>query len=57
MASLNGKAEWTELRIRTKLKAVELDAVLSELAKKNKISIIPKEIRGRDQYLIILKSG
>jgi hypothetical protein len=57
LASLNGKAEWTELRIRTRLKAAELDTVLSELAKKDKISIIPKEIRGQDQYLIILKPG
>jgi hypothetical protein len=57
LTSLNGKAEWTELRIRTKLKAAELDTVLSELAKKDKISIIPKEIRGQDQYLIILKPG
>jgi hypothetical protein len=57
LTSLNGKAEWTELRIRTKLKAIELNAVLSELVKKDKISIIPKDIRGRDQDLIILKPG
>ena len=55
MTSLNGKAEWTELRIRTKLKAEVLNPVLSELVKKDKIWIIPMEIRGRDQCLIVLK--
>jgi len=53
---LNGKAEWTELRIRTKLRAAELDAVLSELAKEGKISIIPRGTQGQDQALILLKS-
>ena len=45
LVSLNEKAEWTVLRKRTKLTAAELDAVLSELAKDGKISIIPRERR------------
>ena len=57
LVSLNGKAEWTELRIRTKLKAAELDAVLSELLKEGKISIMPRGTQGQNQALILLKSG
>jgi hypothetical protein len=53
---LNGKAEWTELRIRTKLRAAELDAVLYELAKEGKISIVPRERQVQNQALILLKS-
>jgi len=54
---LSGKAEWIELRLRTRLTAAELDAVLSELVKEDKISIIPRGTQGQDQALILLKSG
>jgi len=57
LVSLNGKAEWTELRIRTKLRAAELDAVLSVLVKEDKISIIPRGAQGQNQALILLKTG
>jgi len=56
LVSLSGKAEWTELRIRTKLRAAELDAVLSELVTEDKISIILKGNQGQNQALILLKS-
>jgi len=54
LVSLNGKAEWTELRIRTKLKAAELDAVLSELVKEGKISIISSEKQGPNQAACVI---
>ena len=57
LVSLSGKAEWIELRLRTRLTAAELDAVLSELVKEDKISIIPRGTQGQDQALILLKSG
>ena len=56
LVSLNGKAEWTELRIRTKLRAAELDAALCALAKEGKISIVPRERQVQNQALILLKS-
>jgi predicted methyltransferase MtxX (methanogen marker protein 4) len=52
---LSGKAEWTELRIRTKLKAADLDAVLSELVKDGRISIISRGTQEANQALILLK--
>jgi len=55
LVSLNRKAGWTELRIRTKLKAAELDAVLSELVKDGRISIMPRETQGANQAVILLK--
>ena len=54
---MSGKAEWTELRIRTKLKAAELDAVLCELVKEGKISIVSQEAQASNRDLILLKSG
>jgi len=57
LVSLSGEAEWTELRIRTKLRAAELDAVLSELVKDGKISIRPRGTQGPNQTLILLKTG
>jgi len=57
LVSLNGIAEWTELRIRTKLRAAELDAVLSDLAKDGKISIRPRGTQGPNQTLLLLKTG
>jgi hypothetical protein len=47
LVSLKDKAEWTELRKRTKLTAVELDIIMSELAKAGKISIVPGQLRDR----------
>jgi hypothetical protein len=55
LVSINGKAEWTELRIRMRPKAVELDVVLSELIKEGRISIMPRETQGPNQTLILLK--
>jgi hypothetical protein len=52
ITSLNGKAEWTELCIRTKL-----GAVLCELAKEGKISVVPRERQVQNQAVILLKSG
>jgi len=46
LASQDGKAEWIELRKRTKLKAAELGAALSKLVKDGRVSIISK---GRSQ--------
>jgi len=54
---LNGKAEWSELRKRTKLKAAELDAILSELVKAGKVSIIHRETQWPNQATILLKRG
>jgi hypothetical protein len=56
LVSLNGKAEWTKLRIRTKLKAAELDVVLGELVKDGRVSIMPRETQGPNQALVLLKS-
>ena len=57
LVSLNGKAEWTELRIRTKLRAAELDAVLSELVKDGQVSVIPKGTEAPNQAVILLRSN
>jgi len=57
LVSLSGKAEWTELRIRTKLRAAELDAALCELASDGKISIVPRKTQGPNQAVILLKPG
>jgi len=57
LVSLNGKAEWTELRIRTRLTEEELDAALSQLVKTGDISIIPEGTQGQDQDLILLNLG
>ena len=54
---MNGKTEWTELRKRTKLTAAVPNAVLGELAKNGKISIIPRGTQGSNQAVILLKSG
>jgi ketol-acid reductoisomerase len=54
---LGGKAEWIELRICTRLTAAKLDAVLSELVKEDKISIIPRGPQGQNQALILPKAG
>ena len=40
LISLNGKSEWSKLRRHTKLRAAELDAALSRLAKDGRISVI-----------------
>ena len=57
LVSLSGKAEWTELRIRTKLRAAELDAVLSELVKEDKISIVTRKKQASNQDVILLNLG
>jgi len=57
LVSLNGKAEWTELRKRTRLTEEELDAALSQLVKTGDISIIPEGTQGQDQDLILLNLG
>jgi len=54
---MNGKAEWTELRIRAKLNAAELDVVLDELVKDGRVSIMPRETHGPNQAVILLKLG
>ena len=53
LVSLSGKAEWTELRIRTKLTGAELDTVLSKLTKDGRIRIIPGQ--RANHVLILLK--
>jgi hypothetical protein len=57
LVSLNGKAERTELRKRTKLKAAELDAVLSKLVKEGKVLIIHRGTQWPNQATILLKPG
>jgi len=47
LVSLNGKADLTELRKRTKLKAAELNPALNKLAKDGRILIVPKERLGQ----------
>jgi len=53
---LSGKAEWTELRICTKLTAAELDTVLSVLAKDGRVSIISMVMQGQNQAVILLRA-
>jgi hypothetical protein len=55
LVSLNGKSEWSELRRRTKLRAAELDAVLSKLAKDGRISVIAQPAWGPNRAVIFLK--
>jgi hypothetical protein len=57
LVTLNGKAEWTELRIRTKLKESELDVILSELVKDGRVSIMPRETQEPNRAAILLKLG
>ena len=52
---MSGKAEWTELRIRTKLTAAELDAVLIDNGRQN-TDPLPGNA-GPNQAVILLKSG
>jgi hypothetical protein len=55
LVSLNGESEWSKLRRRTKLRAAELDAVLSKLVKDGRISIISKATWGPNRAVILLK--
>jgi hypothetical protein len=57
LVSLNGKAEWSELRKRTKMKAAELNAALDKLAKDGRILIVPKERLGQNRGVILLKQA
>jgi len=57
LVSLNGKAEWIELRLRTRLTAAKLDAILGELGKDGKISIISRETHASTHDVILLKPG
>jgi hypothetical protein len=57
LTSLNEKAEWIELRIRTKLKAAELDDALCKLVKKEKLLIVTCSNSGSSSSLAAARAS